>query len=468
MLVTPNQKSKVVLSDYFYQRDIENRILLATLTPFDIKVLQEVLDSSLIFPICDIASNLKAPLTEVISTLERLQVTNLLRYDESKIYVDKEMRRYYEYQIEKFEEEFTPSLEYILRGLKRIPIQVLPNWYAIPKATDDIFESLIEKYFQTSKIYRRHLLDLQLEDPIALSILEDVYSAEDFTVQTSVLSEKYALTQEQLEEYLLLLEFNFVCCASYKRVGERWQAIVTPVYEWHQLLRFRRDTTPQPLSEDEIALLHTDCEFVFLQDMRSLLQLVKQKTLSVEKKDVGWTLSAETPLSWIPMFLGEDRENYCAKIISRLLQLKLIEVHDYKLHATDLSEMWLKKRLQDQAIELHRPATAQKNICFTEVTEKKLRQVEKILRRVASAGWISFKDFFSGISEPLGEAQPIFLRKRGRRWSYVLPSYSSEDRRFLQEMIFGYLFELGVVAIGSHEENICFKVTPFGRTILGD
>ncbi len=60
--------------------------------------------------------------------------------------------------------------------LKRIPISVLPNWYSFPRSTDHIFDSIIEKYMMTPKVYRRHLLDLISMMRSLILLWQDVFA----------------------------------------------------------------------------------------------------------------------------------------------------------------------------------------------------------------------------------------------------------------------------------------------------
>ncbi|MDP1836356.1 MAG: hypothetical protein Q8K75_10585 [Chlamydiales bacterium] len=471
MLVTPGRKNKVVLADYSYRRDIENRLMLAQLSVFDVDVLSEVLNSSLTFPISDIVETLEAPLTKIVESLDKLVTAKLLQHDGRTVRVDKELRKYYEYQIEKFEEDFAPDLEYILRGLKRIPIQVLPNWYSIPKTTDDIFVSIIEKHLQTPKVYRRHLLDISFDDPIPLAIMEEVYSAEDFKVRSKTLRDKYALTREQFEEYMLLLEFNFVCYLTYTKVDDMWKEVVTPMHEWREFLRFRRDTVPTSIPEGEVDRFHRNADFAFVQDLVALVRILEQQPLPVEVNGTGLSLPPKALTSWLPALPAGDANSYASSLVNRALHLGLAEVKDKRLSFAVAAKEWLRKQPQDQAMAVYRAPIRLEDyptIKPNMFTEKNLRETEKSLKRVANMGWVNFDDFLRGMSEPLGDGEAISLRQKGRRWSYAIPAYSADDKIFIKELIFKRLFEVGMVTIGQHNGKPCFAVTAFGRIALGD
>ena len=57
--LTAVKKNKITLSDYNYRRDIENRLLLASFTAFEIAVLEEILYSPIKAPIRKIAKNIE-------------------------------------------------------------------------------------------------------------------------------------------------------------------------------------------------------------------------------------------------------------------------------------------------------------------------------------------------------------------------------------------------------------------------
>ena len=40
-------------------------------------------------------------------------------------------------------------MEFIQLLLRKVPIDILPTWYPIPRTSNSIFDSLIEKYMKT-------------------------------------------------------------------------------------------------------------------------------------------------------------------------------------------------------------------------------------------------------------------------------------------------------------------------------
>src|SRR5574338_19380 len=98
--LSPARKNKVNLADYNCQQDIENRILMSDFSTLDIEVLEEILYSPLKI------------------SLKKLSLTGLVSIQDDAILVDKEKRKYFEFQIHRFDSQFKPDMEYI-QGILR-------------------------------------------------------------------------------------------------------------------------------------------------------------------------------------------------------------------------------------------------------------------------------------------------------------------------------------------------------------
>ena len=236
------RKNKINLSDYPYEQDIENRLTIAKFSSQDLAVLEEILYSSIKIPIRKLAKSLDREEEEILPVLQTLSKTGLISFEEDAIVVDKEKRKYFEAQMMKFDSDFRPGMEFLKTLLHKVPIHVLPQWYSIPRTSNNIFDSLIEKYLLTPQIFQRYLLELNFHDPVLSGIVEDVFHAPGYKVRAEELMEKYQISHEQFEENMLYLEFHFLCCLSYEKEGEIWKEIVTPFHEWREYLIFLRDT----------------------------------------------------------------------------------------------------------------------------------------------------------------------------------------------------------------------------------
>lgn len=474
MSSTAVRKNKIVLSDYNYQRDIENRLLLSDLSTFEVDVLHEILNNSITFSVASLAKSLGVTVDKLTPILKKFSSTKLLTIQGDRATVDKEMRKYYEFQIEKFDDQFQVNIEFILASLSKVPIHVLPSWYAIPRTSDNIYASLIEKHLQTPKIYERYLSELNFEIPTLTEIMKDVFSAKDFKVQSNVLREKYQLSREQFEEYMLYLEFNFVCFLSYNRIDNMWKEVVTPFYEWREYLQFHCDSVPQTVSQvDEIERVRKE-DFAFVQDLSLLLKSAQQKPIALVKIDEGYTLSPKAIAESFPAYAKEKKaeiQKYIETLVHKCLQMEIAEIRDEHLYALESSKTWQNKAPQDLAIALYRHphnqlrATNQNPSLYS---ERNIREIERSLKRVIKSEWVYFEDFKKGLCCPIGNAEPVSLKNKGKRWKYTLPVYSDEELTLIESIIFERFFEVGVVAVGTHQGKPCFKVTTFGRIALGD
>ncbi len=431
MLETTVKKNKISLIDYNYKRDIENRLLLSDFSVVEVSVLEEILFSPIKTPIRKMGKNLDIGEETLIPILEKFSTTGLLHIEDDSVVVDKEMRKYFEAEIEKFNEDFIPGMEFLQNLLKKVPIHVLPLWYSIPRTSNNIFASLVEKYLLTPQIFQRYLLELNFSDPAIVAIAQDVFRAPDFKIPTKKLVQKYGISKEQLEEYILLLEFHFVCCSGYQKNDNAWEAVVTPFQEWRDYLTFLKTTTPSPLSDPSKVVRFRPHDFSFVEDMTSVIQAIR----------------LQEPIS-DPQYLKQIQD-----------KIELLNLKD-----PEIAKEFLEMRLENKALYLYRHP--QNKISSAPVPEKVMREAEKSIGRVLHCGWVLYDDFFKGVMAPLGEF-PVMLKKCGKCWKYAIPEYTPEEKTALHATIFEWLFEAGITAIGTYEGQDCFMVTPFGQSLFG-
>ncbi|MBS0616103.1 MAG: hypothetical protein JSR58_06090 [Verrucomicrobia bacterium] len=438
--VGSTKKNKITLSDYNYRRDIDNRLLMASFSTLDLAVLEEILFSPLQLPLSKIVQSIGESEKVIRGILEKLSKTGLLALQGDQVVVDKEMRKYFEVEAAKFDPDFKPDMDFLQHILRKVPIHVLPTWYAIPRTSNNIFDSLMEKYFATPHLFQRYLHEVNLGDTTLTAIAQDVMRAPDFRMTAKDLMHKYDLSQAQFEEAMLLLEFHFICCLTFERSGSHWKEIVTPFYEWRQYLTFLRDTSPAPIKNPEKVKRLKAQDFSFVQDMTAALETMKKQPQVLSK------LGADAP--------------YTERVVHRLLKLQLAEQKQTKFSPTPAAKEWLDDRIEGRAMYMYRhPASM--------IPEKVLREAEKSLMRVLYAGWVYFEDFLKGTIVPLNDQGTVSLKKVGKTWKYTLPSYTEEEKALLKSIILDWFFEVGITAVGTHEDKECFLVTPFGQSLFG-
>lgn len=469
------RKNKISLTDYNYQKDIENRLLMAQFTAIDIEVLEEILYSSIQIPIAKLAKNLNKLPEEILPVLCKLKGTGLFTIEGESIFVDKEIRKYFEFQIQKFDEDFEPGMEFLQNLLKKVPIHILPVWYSIPRTSNNIFDSLLERHLYTPQIFQRYVMELNFGEPILKNIIQDVYSSENLELSSLELMNKYNISRELFEEYLLHLEFSFVCCLGYRKVEDRWEEKVTPFHEWKQYLHFLKNTDVPSIEDVESIESKRPSEFSFVQDLSILLDRTKKQPIIIEKTTDNLTLPIEPILhSLLPSFPGLSKDPaiyrpYIHNLITKLHLVRLCDLSQGKILFSDTTEDWLAMRLDSQSLYFYRHprnrilnAEVPSEIC----TEKALREAEKSIVRVLNKNWVFFDDFLKGVHVPLSEELLIVLKKSGKNWKYTIPQYSQEEKNLLKATIFEWLFEAGIVQVGTIHGKGCFRVTSLGQTLF--
>lgn len=474
------RKNKINLEDYDYQKDIQNRVLMSRFSTEDLEVLEEIVYSSQRIPISRLVSQLDKSLDQLITILQKLSETDLFKIEEDTVIVDKEMRKYFETQIQKFEEDFTPGMEFLQALLKKVPIHVLPNWYPIPRTSNNIFQSLIEKYLKTPQTFQRYLAELNLGDPILNNIVKDVFSAPDYKVYSSDIREKYELSEELFEEHLLYLEFNLVCCLVYEKKGEEWVEVVTLFKEWRDYLNFLKTSQPKQIPEkQEIERLRPH-DFSFAEDLSTLLALSIAKPLYVRlSPEEEWVFDKNSASQVAKQCKGFDLKteegatrfnDYMGRMIQKLLFLKLARIEDSQLVAVEDAEEWLGMPIEKRALNIYKQTLARypfseypQEIC----TERNIHEIEKSISRILDSGWVLLEEFLEGVIAPISEKSKMSLEKTGRYWKYSLPDYTEEEAALIKQVIYEWLFEGGIITRGTFQGRECLRITPFGQSMFG-
>ncbi len=458
--------------------DLDNRLLMSTFTVQDVEVLEEILYGSIRIPLVKLKKNLDLSDSELIETLQRLSSTGLLNIEEDAILVDKEMRKYYDHQILKFDDDFKPNMSYIQGLLRKVPIHALPVWYSIPRASNNIFVSLIERYFKTPQVYERYLLDLNLTEPVMADIISELFKHPDLCLSTEKIIEKHKLTRDAFEEYIIHLEFNFVCCLSYQKEGDLWKEVITPFNEWREYLQFKERHIPQPLLDSIKVVSATKNSFHFLQDMTYLIEEIIHQPLALQasatEQDFLFPEEAVKQLSL--GCIGQERDMdilswqlYLSRLASRLVRIGLAIRHEEMLSPHHHAPHWLNMEIEDKALYLYRhPENRTLKMGFKEDldTEKNVREVEKCLDRIQTTGWIHLNKFLEGMICPIGDNEFVNLVKEGPNWKYKLPSFCEEEMQFMRYVILQRLYEVGMVTVGTFDGQDCFKLLTFGKETL--
>ncbi|QVL56964.1 MAG: hypothetical protein KFB93_06155 [Simkaniaceae bacterium] len=474
------RKNKINLEDYDYQKDIQNRVLMSQFSPEDLEVLEEIIYSSQKIPISRLVDQLDKNLDKVQQILEKLSKTDLFKIQEDTVIVDKEMRKYFETQIQKFDEDFTPGMEFLQALLKKVPIHVLPNWYPIPRTSNNIFNSLIEKYLETPQTFQRYLTELNLGDPILNGIVTDLFEAPEHKMYSSDIREKYKLSEEFFEEHLLYLEFNLICCLVYEKKDGEWIEVVTLFKEWKDYLSFLKESQPKEISKKGDVKRTRPHDFSFAEDMSTLLALSMTKPLYMRlNQNEEWGFEKASANAVAKQCKGFDLKSeegqahfhsYMSKVIQKLTFLKLARVEGNQLIAAEEAEEWLALPIEKRALNTYKVTLT--NYPFSEFpveicSERNIHEIEKSICRIIGSGWVLFDEFLNGVIAPISENSKMSLKKTGRYWKYSLPDYSEAEMTLIRLIIFNWLFEGGIIATGSYQGKECLRITPLGQSMFG-
>ncbi|MCE5295358.1 MAG: hypothetical protein LLF94_12210 [Chlamydiales bacterium] len=250
MVHSSMQKNKINLSDYPYKKDIANRLFLSELSQFEIAVLEELLFQPSKCRLSDILDTLDCDELELESTLKTFSKFGLILRQHDMLYIDKDLKKCLELHSVKFSKNFEPSFERLQGLLNRVPISILPTWYSLPRTSDNIFISLVEKYLQTPKIYETYLRELTFDDTTFTQIIAAIFASEQLQIEATTLCAQFSLTREKLQEYILLLEFNFIA-TSYYLNGKK---VVTAFSEYKEYVLFQRKHALKALDVKKVVI----------------------------------------------------------------------------------------------------------------------------------------------------------------------------------------------------------------------
>ncbi len=467
------RKNKINLLDYDYQVDIENRLIVSNLNDIEIEILEELFFCSINTTISKLSKNLDILPEELFEVLTKFQKTSLLEIDGDNISIDKKMRKYFELQLYRYDDKFSPDIEFLLNLLKNVPIHLLPAWYAIPRTSNNIFQSIIEKYLLTPSIYKRYLNNLCYEDTICKNIVQDILSSDFLEVPLQAIIEKYMLSREDAEKHVLFLEFSMACCLYFKKINNEWVPMVTFFHEWKSYLLTLQNKKAKSIKDINNIKTHPIDEFPFINDMNKVLDIIKKKEIcvSISRSEISLSLSNynkiinQIDLSHLN---EEEKALYINQIIHKLLKMKLINCIDDHLYISSEAKEWNNMSKEKQAIFLYNsPANDSifNNLPASLQNERMIRDAEKSIYSMVNLDWVYMDDFLKGLTIPLGD-KSNHLIKEGKRWSYSIPEYSKNEIQLIKNITMYNLFEAGIITLGIHNNNVCLKVSVFGKKIF--
>lgn len=458
------KRNKIELENYNFQEDLRQRMLMSELTVQDINLIDELISGPSTFPISYLLEQLELSFSELEESLAKIQETRLFTLEDSLLHINKEVRSYYDSQIDKFSSDFKPGIPFLRQILKKVPIQNLPNWYQIPRTSDNIFDSILESSFLTPSRYRRYLKELQFSNPVIEALIERVMTSPGLTVLSENLLEEFDLSKEDLSLILLHLEFNLVLCVSYQEIDGRWKEIVTPFHEWKEYLLWKEKRKPFFFPDHEV-IPDRSSPFMFVQLMSSLLKAFQKIEIPFQEGAADLEKTTQALLNLEGFYL----ENDLNLAVNKLLQLNLATVKNGHLLPYKHVEEWLSLSPKDQAILLYRHPLNQllnSDLNLSLINEKNIKEVEKSVTLLPQNEWFEFEAFKQFALPKFCDTGGVQLKKIGGCWKYDFPQYESKHFLLMEEILLERLVLSGFIETGSLDGKQLIKMTPLGSRIL--
>ncbi len=460
--LTQVRKNKISLLDYDYKKDIDNRSLLSTFSKFELEVLEEILYSSVKTSVSRLSKNLDVSEKKLMPILEKLSTTNLLQIEQEIIFIDKKTRKYFEFEFSRFDDDFKPDMLFIQGLLHKIPIHILPIWYSLPRASNNIFNSIIDRYLLTPQMYQRYLDEIENENDIFKEIITKLRNSTNFEINSKDIQQKFNLAREDFLEHILLLEFNFVCYLTYKVENNVLVEKIVFFHEYKEYKHHLKNTEVKTIPSNSISRKR-NTDFGFVEDISSILLMAKKNfSLKETKENLAKELNLKDPDIHV-------NSAYINSVVNKLLQIKFIEKKNDKLYLSESAKDWMTMDFGKKALHLYHHSLnhiVNKDIPNTLLTEKKIREAEKSILRILHIGWVYFEDFVKSFLVSFDTDNSVKLKKFGKIYKYNIPVYTQEEVLFIKTVVFERLFETGIVAIGSIKQKDCLMVTEFGRSLF--
>lgn len=281
VLATLSKNSQISLEPISSKKEIELRLFFGQLEPFQVQVLQEILNSSLKIPLSDLADNLGITEKKLEPALDFFSKAGLFTRKNDALFVDKEKRKLFESQMAKFDEDFEPGIQYLQTVLNKVPLERVFDWYQLGKTTTNLLQSLIERIFQTPRLYERYLAELQFQDPVCRAIFAEMMASPELEISCAAVRKKHKLSPEKFEEIALLLELHLAAFVRYKKEGN----VLQPLAEWREFKLNLKNKLPKPLKASSVKACKAQKADLELY-RRGIIQHVKASTVDAVERSI--------------------------------------------------------------------------------------------------------------------------------------------------------------------------------------
>jgi len=464
------KKEKIELGEYDFPQDLAARLYLSQLSPFEVEVIEELNLRPLQLSITEFSSEIDKSIDRIFPIFQDLQKLNLLKMSGDLVLLNKEMRKYFEHSLELFDQDFTPDLLFVYQNFRKIPIHCLSTWYALPKNSNNLFQSLLDKYLLTPSLYEKYLQEVQLEGETMEKIKETLLGSENLQLSVDEIQKRFHLTKESLEKTLILLEFFLVGVTYFVRQGDGYERIFSMLHEYRT---YQKECQQRALSS--IAAKKISCTlsapFGFIEDLDLLLIQAKRHKVEL--------IEDQLPPSFLAILAKKSTlidpkslQEHFAHIVQRGLQLGLLVRRDNMLVVSVYeANKWHALSLEERSIYLlYHP----KNRFFTYdgevhlLEEKHLKDAQKAICQAIPLGFVELEKLLDVTSISLGSQKGVHLKRSGVRYRYQSPQYSMDERKLLRATYLETFFESGFIEKGISEQGaICIRTTSFGNSVYG-
>lgn len=466
------QNHKIKLNDYDYENDIKNRLFYITAT--ENEVLEEIIYQSMSFSIKTLFENLELEINDLRAILTKFQTIDFIIFKDDWITINKEQKKRIEEKVNTFNPNFKYNLDYLQTLLKKVPIGVQPLWYQLPRTSDNIFNSIIEKYLLTPTLYQRHIEEVKSLNPIYRNMIELVYSNELFRVPLCDLQRVLSIEEHEFEKHIIFLEFSFVLFKTTRNIDNKTNLYLEPLQEYKDFLLMKKTTSIKKNVTEKIIAIRPS-EFSFIEDMTLVVKLAKQHELTLDLHEQGNTycFTEKSYNICIENFknLTDDEvsKDYLKQVVTKLEALDLIKIEELRIVVGQVACEWMQLELINRSHVTFKHPYNQvilQGLHPKIYSERLIHDIENAVAKKGHLGWIELEEFISQSMISIDKNARLQLKKVGNQYKYLFPKYTPEQENFIRTIIENFLFESSIVELGRFEGKSYFKVTSFGRYIL--
>ncbi|MEC8306301.1 MAG: hypothetical protein VXZ72_00375 [Chlamydiota bacterium] len=403
-------------------RSIDFRMVVEGISFQEVLILDELLFHPNGISFKDLEKELGVNFDDIKSLCKRLVPLGILTMHEESLLIERHAVKWISLFLSKFDDDIDLSVFHIESLLKQLPVDVLFSWYSIPRSSENIFQSIIERWLLTPHDFRRHLRKQAIDDPLCGAVI-DMLNAHDVHegIYLDEVKEKLGIPSVELHSKIIYLEYHFICALKYRRREGKWRGCIVFLKEWREYISFYQKV------------------------------LEGNKTLEVTPHS---SVRLITQLKKHFLKLSDSSLLPCSFSSNRSLDLNhLIKVNNHSDLAHSLGQTWDSLSQKDQeswALALLQDREPLISTRMMGTTQQLVSAVYSRLSTILGDEWVAFDRVASNLSIPFNVKLNTILKKEGQGWRYIPPQYEEEHLAVLEQIICSWLFHLEIVDLGSY------------------